>query len=533
MGGCAERVAAAARAHAGRLRAQPARVQSRVRRDPRADRAIAAQADRAASRTHESRRRNRQRCGRRTALGHPQAGHEWRSRAHGRAVSAGGRRTRESGSGPLGGIRMSVRPILLYGGRVIDPTQRLDDQVDVLLVDGKVAQIGLSLSVPDETLTYEVGGLIVCPGLIDVHVHLREPGGEHKETIATGTRAAVAGGYTAVCAMPNTDPPIDDPASVGYVRAAGLRSGAARVYPIGCVSIGQKGERLTEIGEMVEAGAVGITDDGHPVGDAGLMRLALEYTQTFDIPVANHCEEKSLSRGGSMNEGLVSTRLGITGIPNAAEDVMIGRDLILAELTGGRLHIQHVSTRHGVDLIRLAKSRGVRVTAEATPHHCTLTDQAVEGYRTEAKVNPPLRSEDDRIAVLEGVRDGTLDIIATDHAPHHYDEKEQAFEDAPFGLVGLETALGLCITHLIEPGVLTWPELIDRMSCTPARAFNLPGGTLEVGAMADITVIDPTEEWSVDPTAFQSKSRNTPFTGWKLRGRNRMTIVGGVVVFQR
>ena len=428
---------------------------------------------------------------------------------------------------------MSTRPILLTGGRVVDPTQRLDEQVDVLVVDGKIAGVGRNLSAPDEVLKHDAGNLIVAPGFIDVHVHLREPGGEHKETIASGTRAAVAGGFTAVCAMPNTDPPIDDPASVGYVLAAGLRARSARVYPIGCVSIGQKGERLTEIGEMVEAGAVAITDDGRPVADAGLMRLALEYTQAFDIPVANHCEEKTLSRGGSMNEGLVSTRLGITGIPNAAEDVMIARDLILAELTGGRLHVQHVSTRGGVGLIRLAKQRGVRVTAEATPHHFTLTDEAVDGYRTEAKVNPPLRSEDDRIAVLEGVRDGTLDIIATDHAPHHYDEKEQAFEDAPFGLVGLETALGLCITHLIDRGILTWPELVDRMSCTPARAFNLPGGTLQVGAMADITLFDPTEEWSVDPAVFQSKSRNTPFAGWKLRGRNRMTIVGGVVVFQR
>lgn len=428
---------------------------------------------------------------------------------------------------------MSTRPILLTGGRVVDPTQRLAEQLDVLVVDGKIAAVGRNLSAPDDVLKHDAANLIIAPGLIDVHVHLREPGGEHKETIASGTRAAVAGGFTAVCAMPNTDPPIDDPASVGYVLAAGLRAKSAHVYPIGCVSIGQKGERLTEIGEMVEAGAVAITDDGRPVADAGLMRLALEYTQAFDIPVANHCEEKTLSRGGSMNEGLVSTRLGITGIPNAAEDVMIARDLILAELTGGRLHVQHVSTRGGVGLIRLAKQRGVRVTAEATPHHFTLTDEAVDGYRTEAKVNPPLRGEDDRTAVLEGVRDGTLDIIATDHAPHHYDEKEQAFEDAPFGLVGLETALGLCITHLIEPGVLTWPELIDRMSCTPARAFNLPGGTLQVGAMADITVFDPTEEWSVDPAAFQSKSRNTPFTGWKLRGRNRMTIVGGVVVFQR
>jgi dihydroorotase len=386
---------------------------------------------------------------------------------------------------------------------------------------------------PDGVLLYDARGQIVCPGLIDVHVHLREPGGEHKETIATGTRAAAAGGFTAVCAMPNTDPPVDDPASVGFVRAAGLRSGGARVYPLGCVSVGQKGERLTEIGEMVEAGAVGITDDGRPVADAGLMRLALEYTQTFDIAVADHCEDKSLSRGGSMNEGLVSTRLGITGIPNSSEDVIIARDLMLAEQTGGRLHIQHVSTRGGVELIRQAKARGVRVTAEGTPHHFTLTEEAVEGYRTEAKVNPPLRMEADRLAVLAGICDGTLDIIATDHAPHHYDEKEQAFEDAPFGLVGLETALGLVITHLVEPGLLSLSGLVDRMSRAPAQAFSLPGGTLKVGAPADVTVFDPGLAWTVDPARFLSKSRNTPFTNWKLRGRARLTVVGGVVVWRR
>jgi dihydroorotase len=424
-----------------------------------------------------------------------------------------------------------VRPLLIRGGRVIDPSQQLDEVVDLLLVDGNVAQFGKSVQ-HDGAELVDAGGCIVCPGFIDLHVHLREPGAEHKETIATGSRAAAAGGYTAVCAMPNTDPPIDDPASVGYVRAAGLRAGGARVYPVGCVSVGQKGERLTEIGEMIEAGAVAITDDGHPVGDAGLMRLALEYTQSFGIPVANHCEDKSLSRGGSMNEGLVSTRLGLTGIPNAAEDVMIARDLLLAELTGGRLHLQHVSTRQGVELIRLAKARGVTVTAEATPHHFSLTDDAVDGYRTEAKVNPPLRSEADRIAVVEGIRDGTLDVIATDHAPHHYDEKEQAFEDAPFGLVGLETALGLVLSRLVDNGVLHYPDLVERMSCAPARAFSLPGGTLRTGAPADVTVFDPRIEWKVEPAKFLSKSRNTPFAGWDLRGRVTCTVVGGGVVYR-
>jgi dihydroorotase len=422
------------------------------------------------------------------------------------------------------------QPLLLRGGRVIDPAQQRDETADVLLRDGKVVAVGPSLDAPDDARVLDAAGLVVAPGLIDLHVHLREPGQEHKETIATGARAAAAGGFTAVCAMPNTDPPVDDPAAVGYVRAAGLRAGAARVYPVGAVSVAQKGERLAEIGEMMEAGAVAISDDGRPVATAGLMRLALEYAATFGIPVASHCEDLTLSRGGSMNEGIVSARLGLTGIPNAAEDVGIARDLLLAELTGGRLHVQHVSTRGGVAMIRAAKERGIAVTAEATPHHFTLTDAAVDGYRTEAKVNPPLREEEDRAAVIQGVADGTLDVIATDHAPHHYDEKEQAFDDAPFGLVGLETALALGLTQLVERGVIDLPTLILRMSTAPARAFRLPGGTLQDGAPADVTVFDPAWEWTVDPAKFLSKSRNTPFAGRTLRGRAVWTIVNGVVV---
>ena len=425
-----------------------------------------------------------------------------------------------------------LRPLLLRGGRVIDPSQKLDAQLDVLLADGVVAHMGQGIEPPEQVEVRDVSGLIVCPGLIDVHVHLREPGGEHKETIATGARSAAAGGFTAVCAMPNTDPPIDDPASVGFVRAAGLRVNAARVYPMGAVSVGQNGERLTEMGEMIAAGAVGFTDDGRPVSDAGLMRVALEYTQTFGVPIASHCEEKSLSRSGSMNEGLVSTRLGLTGIPNAAEDVMIARDLLLAEMTGGRLHIQHVSTFNGVQMIRQAKQKGIRVTAEATPHHLTLTDEACEGYRTEAKVNPPLRSERDREAVIEGFVDGTLDTLATDHAPHHYDEKEQAFEDAPFGLVGLETALGIVLTHIVGKKLLSLSDTIERMSCAPAHAFSLPGGTLRDGSAADVTVFDPNREWIVNPTQLLSKSKNTPFSGWRLTGRAVLTVVGGRVVWE-
>jgi dihydroorotase len=373
---------------------------------------------------------------------------------------------------------------------------------------------------------------VVTPGLIDVHVHLREPGEEHKETIATGAEAAAAGGFTAICAMPNTDPPIDDPSTVGFVVAAGKAAGFARVYPVGCISAGRAGERLALVGEMVEAGAVAITDDGSPVMDSGLMRMALEYSKTFNIPVADHPEDLGLSRHGHMNEGIISARLGLGGKPNAAEDIHIVRDLLLAELTGGHIHLQHISTRFGVESIRQAKARGVRVTAEGSPHHLVLTQKAVEGFRTEAKMNPPLRTEEDVAAVRAGVADGTLDTIATDHAPHHYDEKEAAFADAPNGIVGLETALGVVLTRVVGEGVIDLSTMVERMSCQPARAFNLPGGTLAEGSPADVTVFDPKEIWTVDPGAFRSKSSNTPFGGWELEGRPRMTIVEGRIVWE-
>ena len=425
-----------------------------------------------------------------------------------------------------------TRPLLIRGGQVIDPSRAFDEPADVLLVGGRVEAVGRGLGTPDDAETLDASGCVVCPGLVDVHVHLREPGGEHRETIATGALAAVAGGFTTICAMPNTDPPIDDPAAVGFVLAAGMRAGHARVHPVGAVSVGLAGERLAPVGEMVEAGAVAITDDGRPVWDAGLMRLALAYSRSFGVPVASHCEVLELSRGGSMNEGVVSTRLGLTGIPNAAEDVMIARDLFLAELTGGRLHVQHVTTRRGTQLIRAAKERGVAVTAEGTPHHFSLTDEAVEGYRTHAKVNPPLRSEEDRAAVAAAVADGTLDCIATDHAPHHYDEKEQAFDDAPFGLIGLETALGVSMTYLVGKKLLGLSDLIHRMSTGPARAFGLGGGTLAPGAAGDVALIDPAATWTVDARRFRSRSRNTPFDGWQLTGRVVATVVGGAVAFR-
>ena len=425
-----------------------------------------------------------------------------------------------------------MRPMLIRGGRIVDPSQKLDEVLDLLLVDGKVADMGEGIEAPEDCETIDASDLVVSPGLIDVHVHLREPGGEHKETIESGSRAAAAGGFTSVVAMPNTDPPIDNPAAVGFVRAAGLRARCARVYPAGCITVGQRGEQLTEVGELLKAGAVTITDDGRPVSDAGLMRRALEYALSFDCAVAVHCEELSLSRSGSMNEGLTSSRLGIIGTPRAAEEVMIARDLMLAELTGGRLHIQHVSTARGVEMIRAARARGVRVTAEGSPHHMALTEEAVDGYRTEAKVNPPLRTPEDREAVREGVVDGTLDVIATDHAPHHYDEKERAFDDAPFGLVGLETAVGVVMSELLHTGRIDLPTLVERMSWAPARSMDLPGGTLSSGSPADVTLLDPDAEWTVDPARFLSLSRNTPFAGRTLRGRPVRTVVGGRTVWQ-
>ena len=425
-----------------------------------------------------------------------------------------------------------IGPLLIRGGRVIDPSQSIDGIQDVLVMDGVLAEVAEGIDPPEGAREIEAEGLVVTPGLIDVHVHLREPGGEHKETIATGARAAAAGGFTAVCAMPNTDPVVDDPAGVGFVLAQGMAAGAARVYPMGAISMGQEGKRLAAIGEMVAAGAVGITDDGNSVMDSGLMRKALEYAQAFNIPVADHPEDLGLSGVGVMNEGLVATRLGLHGKPNASEDVHIVRDLMLADLTGGHIHLQHVSTAYGVEAIRRAKDRGVCVTAEATPHHLTLTDERVEGFDTDAKMNPPLRSSEDREAVCEGLADGTLDVFATDHAPHHYDEKEQAFADAPNGIVGLETALGIGLTHVVAKGLLDLPTLIHRMSVGPAMALGLPGGTLAPGSPGDVTIFDPNVAWTVDRDAFLSKSHNTPFHGWELKGRALFTIVEGVVVWQ-
>ncbi len=418
-------------------------------------------------------------------------------------------------------------PLLLTGGRVIDPSRDFDQTADVLIQDGKIAGIGAGLGWPDGVEVRDVRGMIVAPGLVDVHVHLREPGNEDVETIASGARAAVAGGFTAVCAMPNTDPVTDNQAAVGFIVRQAVRAGLARVYPIGAISVGQKGERLSEFGEMVGAGAVAVSDDGKPVVSSHLMRTALEYARTFEIPVADHCEEPTLAAGGVMHEGLVATRLGLKGIPAAAEEIMVGRDILLAELTGGHVHLCHVSTRGAVELIRRAKEKEIRVTAEVTPHHFTLTDRACEGYDTHAKMNPPLREAADVAALRAALAEGVIDCIASDHAPHAYDAKEAAFDDAPFGIVGLETAFGVAHTELVLGGALSLCELIRRMSTVPAATFRLPGGTLKPGVPADVAVLDVTARWTVEPASFFSKSRNTPFGGRTLTGRAVLTLVGG------
>ncbi len=422
-------------------------------------------------------------------------------------------------------------PILIRGGRVIDPSRGTDGVADVLLEDGRISAVGRGVAPPEGSEIIDAAGKVVAPGLIDLHVHLREPGQEDLETVASGAMAAAAGGFTAVCAMPNTDPVTDNQAAVGFIVSQAQRAGKARVYPIGAVTLGQRGEQLAEFGELVGAGAVAVSDDGKPVGSSHMMRTALEYARTFGIPVANHCEEMSLAQGGAMHEGLVSTRLGLKGIPAAAEEIMVARDIILAELTGGHVHLCHMSTRGSVELIRRGKERGIRVTAEATPHHFSLTHERCAGYDTNAKMNPPLRESADVAAIREGLKDGTIDVIASDHAPHHYDAKEREFDLAPNGIVGLETALGVAIRDLVESGVLTLAELVDRMSTRAARIFNLPGGTLAVGAPADVVVFDPAERWVVKPELFRSKSRNTPYAGAELVGRTHQTVVRGRIVF--
>ncbi|MBI4001561.1 MAG: dihydroorotase [Nitrospira defluvii] len=420
--------------------------------------------------------------------------------------------------------------ILIQGGHVIDPG-RFNGVADVLIQNGKVLAVGPTLAAPAGATVIRAAGQLVVPGFVDLHVHFREPGFEYKETIQSGTAAAVAGGFTSVCAMPNTNPVNDNQSITEFMIERARAAGNAHLYPIGAITKGSEGKELAEIGDLRRAGCVAISDDGKPVMNSLVMRRAMEYARAFDVPIVDHCEDLHLSEGGCMNEGLVSTELGLPGIPSAAEDVMVARNVSLAELTGARLHLAHISTAGSVRMVREAKSRGLKVTAEACPHHFTLTEELTRGYNTHAKMNPPLRTWQDVQAIKEGLRDGTIDVIATDHAPHATQEKQQEFTEAPFGIVGLETALSLTMA-LVEEGVLTIEAAVDKLATAPAKAFSLNAGTLAVGAPADVAIVDPQMQWEVDPSRFRSKSRNTPFAGWKVKGRVTTTIVSGRVVFE-
>ncbi len=420
--------------------------------------------------------------------------------------------------------------IVIKGGRVIDPG-RFVGFADVLIDHGKIAAVGLNLSTPADGQTIQANGKVVLPGFVDLHVHFREPGFEYKETIQSGSAAAVAGGFTTVCCMPNTNPVNDNQAVTEFMLERARLAGLANVLPVGAITKGSEGKELAEIGDLRRSGCVAISDDGRPVMNSLVMRRAMEYALAFDLTVVDHCEDLHLAEGGCMNEGLVSTELGLPGIPAAAEDVMVARNLSLSELTGARLHLAHISTVGSVRMVREAKARGLHVTAEACPHHFLLTEELVRGYNTHAKMNPPLRTWGDVLAIREGLRDGTIDVIATDHAPHATQEKQQDFTEAPFGIVGLETALPLTL-GLVDEGVLSLEQAVQKLTSAPAAVFGLKKGTLAVGADADVVIVDLQEPWEVDPSKFRSKSRNTPFAGWKVKGRVNTTIVGGRVVFE-
>jgi dihydroorotase len=428
------------------------------------------------------------------------------------------------------GDEIAVKSILIKGGQVIDPG-RFVGVGDVLIEQGKIAAVGPNLPAPPGCTTIQAGGRLVLPGFVDLHVHFREPGFEYKETIQSGSAAAVAGGFTTVCCMPNTNPINDNQAVTEFILERARLAGLANVLPIGAITKGSEGKELAEIGDLRRSGCVAISDDGRPVMNSLVIRRAMEYARAFDLTVVDHCEDLHLAEGGCMNEGLISTELGLPGIPAAAEDVMVARNLSLSELTGARLHLAHISTAGSVRMVREAKARGIRVTAEACPHHFTLTEEVVRGYNTHAKMNPPLRTWDDVHAIKDGLRDGSIDVIATDHAPHATQEKQQDFTEAPFGIVGLETALSLTL-GLVEEGVLSLEQAVAKLTAAPAAAFGLKKGTLAVGADADVAIVDQHAQWEVDPGKFRSKSRNTPFAGWKVKGQVKTTIVGGRVVFE-
>jgi dihydroorotase len=425
-----------------------------------------------------------------------------------------------------------VATIQLSGGRIIDPSQNLDEVGDLWISRGRILPVGGSSEEAD--IVIDARGMIVCPGLIDIHVHLREPGNEEDETIATGAAAALSGGVTSVACMPNTVPAIDTQAAAEFVVLQAQRARQANVYPVGAVSKGRGGQELAELGQLVAGGAVAFTDDGAPVASAALMRRALEYSKMFDRVIMQHCQVPELTLGGVMHEGFESMRLGLGGMPSAAEDIMVARDIRLAEITGGRLHIQHISTARSVDLVREGKRRGVRVTAEACPHHFTLTDETLRTFDSNYKMNPPLRTWNDVEAVITGLVDNTIEFIATDHAPHAREKKMREIDQAPFGIVGLETLIPITVKSLIQPGHLSWLEVLRKLTINPAQLLALPNkGTLRAGADADVTIIDPAARWTIDPARFRSKSRNTPFGGWDVTGRAHTVIVGGEVRFSR
>ena len=427
-----------------------------------------------------------------------------------------------------------MKPFLLKNVQLVDPVAGHIGRFDILIDGDRVVRVGRNQSADGARVVELPSSFVVTPGLIDMHVHLREPGHEHKETIATGSASAVAGGFTAVACMPNTDPVNDHSAVTEFIVKRAAEAALARVYPIGAVSMGSKGEQLTEIGDLRAAGCVAISDDGRPVATALLMRRALEYASMFGMPVIDHCEDPSLKGDGVAHEGAVASMLGLRGMPGAAESVMVERDISMAELTGGRVHIAHMSARQSLRAVRAGQQAGVKVTCEVTPHHFTLTDDVLAangGYDTNAKMNPPLREEADRVAMIEGLRDLSIDVIATDHAPHHADDKSLEFDCAPFGIVGLETAVPLCLDRLVHAGVIGWPRFVELLSVNPARILGIPGGTLSDGGPADLTILAPDESVTIDARSFKSKSRNTPFNGWTLKGAVAATFIGGRAVY--
>jgi dihydroorotase len=426
-----------------------------------------------------------------------------------------------------------TQTVCIQGGIVIDPGH-VNGRADVLIQNGKIVEVGYplkqSITQDATTVILDASGWIVAPGLVDLHCHLREPGFEYKETIATGSASAVAGGFTSICCMPNTQPVNDNEAITKFMLTKGHEAGKARVFPIGAITKNSDGEELANIGELVGAGCVAISDDGRPVMNSLVMRRALEYAKAFGVPVVDHCEDLHLTDGGCMNEGVVSTELGMPGIPDASEEVMVARNLALADLTGVHVHLAHLSTARSVELVRHAKAQGLPVSAEVCPHHFSISEEAVRGYQANAKMNPPLRTNEDMLALKQGLVDGTIDVIATDHAPHAVQEKQLEFDSAPFGIVGFETALPLTL-QLVHDGVLSLEQALDKLTRAPAKLFHLPVGSLSPGSLADVVIFAPEEEWVVDPEQFQSKSRNTPFGGISVKGKVKMTLVDGRLVY--